>query len=312
MKKNVKKILSFFVFTTCILLLPNVVNAESDVFSKFPTYEKDGKEYLDIKAINPSDTPTEFCNNVYGDDEESQEGCRNDYALRYLQIILKEQLGTSFEDYERYSYKVNDNKINITYCPIDYQLATDCQEKEYNIVWEEYKNKEELVKLSKEIKETYTVYGETHINMAYHIDNFEYYNYLHGNMEKGNYDLVLSYYPGFKEILEEYPEYEFVLISAPSGGGPLQLNGGAMVGIIKDGVLLNAEYVDFRIHNILFVPIDGNNNLITSAENLLKKSFKGEKEIKIIKNTDFDTYVLLNYFDKINSEIVQSAAMDDL
>lgn len=31
-----------------------------------------------------------------------------------------------------------------------------------------------------------------------------------------------------------------------------------------------------------------------------------------IKNTDFDTYVLLNYFDKINSEIVQSAAMDDL
>jgi len=283
--KNIKKLLGVFVFITSTLFMPNIVNAESDMFSKFPTYEKNGKTYLDIKAINPMDTPTEFCKNVYGDDEESQNACKNDYIQRYMHIVLKDVLG---EDNNTYSYQISEDNVKITYCPNDYQSVNECQEKQYNIIWEEYKNKDEVVKLSKEIKDTYTVYGETHINMAYHIDNFSYYDYLHGNMKKGNYDLVLSYYPEFKEIIEEYTDYEFVLISAPSGGIPLQLNGGALVGIFKDGVLLNAEYVDFRIHSILFVPLDNSNDLIKSAENLLKKSFKKNKTIEITKNSDFD------------------------
>lgn len=283
--KKAKKMLKVLVCIICILLLPNMVNAESNVFSKFPTYEKDGKEYLDVKAINPASTPTDFCNSVYGDDEESQKMCRDNYIQSYMSILLRDILGETYEDY---TYQIKEDKVIVTYSPYTDEVPTENEIKEYNIIWEEYKDKEAVVKLSKEIKETYTAYGETHISMAYHIDNFEYYDYLHGNMKKGNYDLVLSYYPEFKEIIEEYTDYKFVLVTAPSGGFPVQLNGGAMVGIIKDGVLLNAEYVDFKIQSILFVPMDDSNNLLKSAENLLKKSF--DENIIITKSNLRDEF----------------------
>ena len=58
--KSVEKLLGVFVFIVCIMLLPNVVNAENDIFSIFPTYEKDGKDAQVLKIESEILKKTEY------------------------------------------------------------------------------------------------------------------------------------------------------------------------------------------------------------------------------------------------------------
>jgi len=246
------KKIKYLIICLLLLVFPTIVKAETSIemIDKIPHYQKDGKDYLDINAVNPNNMPSKYCEVMYSGNKED---CEYDFFFRYIQLILIQKNIENIFLFQGYHFDLKDDKVVINYCPEGNRVSPDCASKEFYVEWKNQTKEKEVKEISDAInKQEYMVYGDAILNLAYNNDNFEYYSYKDENFEKGNYNAVLSMYPEFKEIIEEYVDYEFVLTSGPSGGGPGQDNGGSMVGIFKDGTLVDVEYADFIVNYVLY------------------------------------------------------------
>lgn len=266
------------IITIIMILLAFNLNVKAEeneyIFDYLPTYEKEGKTYLDLKLIDPSKMISKY-NEIICSDNPTDTYCIEDYYYRVFAMLVNDYKTGSLD----YNISYDNGKITITY------YDTESTSHDYYIEFEESKD-ENITKISNEINNNkYVIYGDSLINLASKIDNFTYYSFKDKSIEDKNYNLLLSMFPEFKEIIEKYPDYTFKIITGPSGGFPGQMNGGCIIGIYKDNLLLDIEYVDFEVNSILLIPESDEENLNDSTLNLLSKYIDTSK-ITITDNLD--------------------------
>lgn len=292
--KKLKKIFLLLFMLTPLFVLAEGPSAQEKL-ALLPTYEKGGKEYLDINIMDYSAYSNVKVSNEWEDGDENKV-----FAAELIKLSLEEK-GVEFmkkignEMFENYFYEFDDvNDLIRIAAKNGYSNSEICYEGSGGMTcsngWpsfdemktyasEYYKVKELYIEHKSKISDNnieniisqlngkkFELTGNMELNLMASIPNYDINTIGDSNMK-----LLVDYFPELKALIEKNESYKFS-ISGTGSGGDWYWDAGKNIGIYKNDLLLGVSKVRFFSHSTIMVP-EGEGTLLERANSILKKEF---------------------------------------
>ena len=273
--------LLFFILGLGIFLFPSITNAltfeeANKIMDSLPIVEEDGSCVFSSNSVSYEVMKESTCGFTYDEyvkrhpykstytkeqlEESYQtniERCKNNFTNRMFNHISKDAYFTYDEDTKLLNISINYDDGNLSKsCSIEYV--------EYD---------EEVLTTAKEVDNkldySYTLYGYDVINSFYH------YGTTMNDIFSSN--TVMYRFPKIKEVLTEYPYFDYSASAGGSSGGFYSQSSG-FIKLFKDDILYGMHYFDANYFGILLVDKEEEGTTLEKAKRALNTYFGGKVE----------------------------------